>query len=141
MPSQGLVARVSRARKSLEKLRRIAEKPWDEYSVNEDLQVLTERHLQVLLEAILDIASYIAARLGIAKGPTYRHVMESLLNEGILPGELRGLALAIPGMRNILVHGYAGIRHDLIYESLRRDLSSLARILSILWHKAEELDP
>ena len=45
MPSQGLVARVTRARRSLEKLRRIAEKPWREYSIDEDLQVLTERHL------------------------------------------------------------------------------------------------
>lgn len=138
---QGLVARVTRARRSIERLKRIAERPWEEYSMDEDLQVLAERHLQILLEAILDTASYIAARLGIAGGPTYRHVMDSLLRNKIIPAELSGLARAIPGMRNILVHGYAEIRHDLIYEALRRDLGDLARILSILWRKAEELDP
>ena len=67
--------------------------------------------------------------------------MESLLNNKIIPAELGSLARAIPGMRNILVRGYAEIRHDLIYEALRRELSGLARILSILWHKVEELDP
>ena len=36
----------------------------------------------------------------------------------VIPEGLRPLALAAPGTRNILVHGYAEIRHDLVHETL-----------------------
>ncbi len=44
-------------------------------------------------------------------------------------------------MRNILVHGYAEIRHDILYETLRSDLEALRRLLLVLWEEAEKLDP
>ncbi len=62
--------------------------------------------------------------------------MEAVASSGILPGEPGELALSIQGMRNILVHGYAEVRHDLIYEAIRRDLDGLERILAILWAEA-----
>ncbi len=130
MPSPGLVARITRARRSLERLRRLAEMSWEEYSVDEDAQALAERHLHVLLEAILGTAAFVAARRGASRSPTYRGVMEALVGAGLIPRELRGLALAAPGTRNILVHGYAEVRHDLVYETLRNDLDSLARLPS-----------
>ena len=141
MPSPGLTARLARARRGLERLRRLASLPWDEYSLDEDAQALAERHLHVLLEAILDLAAFIASRRGLAGTPTYRGVMEALVRAGIIPRDLAETALAVPGMRNILVHGYAEVRHDLIYEALHRDLDKLERILAILWEEAEALDP
>ncbi len=141
MPSPGLAARVSRARRSLERLSRIASTSWEEYSASEDLQALAERHLHVLLEAILDLAGFIAARRGLSPGPTYREVMESLVRSKLIEPELSKLALQVPGMRNILVHGYAEVRHDTIYETLRRDLGSLARLLKHLEEEADRIDP
>ncbi len=49
--------------------------------------------------------------------------------------------MSIPGMRNLLVHGYAEIRHDIVYEVLREDLDRLREILHVLWREAERLDP
>ncbi len=141
MPSPGLVARVSRARRSLERLSRIASTRWEVYSVDEDLQALAERHLHVLLEAILDLAGFIAARKGLSPGPTYREVMESLVKNKLVEPRLSKLALQVPGMRNILVHGYAEVRHDIIYETLKSDLESLARLLMQLEEEASRIDP
>ncbi len=45
MPSPGLAARVLRARRSVERLRKIALMPWSEYVGDEDAQALAERHL------------------------------------------------------------------------------------------------
>ena len=140
MPSPGLTARVVRARKSLERLRKIATMPWPEYSVDEDAQALTERHLHIVLESILDLAAFIAAKRGLSRGPTYRDVMKAVIVSGVIPKELVKLALAVPGMRNILVHGYAE-RHDIIYEVLQRELDKLEELLNILWREAEALDP
>jgi len=141
VPSPGLAARVSRARRSVERLRKIALMPWSEYVVDEDAQALAERHLHILLESILDVASFIAARRGLCRGPTYRDVVKSILSNRLVPGELREVLLAVPGMRNILVHGYAEVRHDIIHKTLREDLGKLVKLLNILWREAEELDP
>ncbi|NOZ88373.1 MAG: DUF86 domain-containing protein [Crenarchaeota archaeon] len=141
MPTPGLEARLARARRSLSRLRRIAETPWERYAADEDLQALAERHLHIVLEAILDLAAFIAARRGAARGPTYRDVVEAVIALGVVPTELRPLARAVPGMRNILVHGYADIRHDLLYEALRGDLEGLERLLLTLAEEAERLDP
>jgi len=51
------------------------------------------------------------------------------------------LALGVPGLRNLIVHAYADIRHDIIYEILRGELDSLARLLEVLVREAERLDP
>jgi len=141
VPSPGLTSRLARARRSLERLYRLSRLSWEEYSRDEDAQALAERHLQVLLEAILDIAGFIAARRGLTGEPTYRGVMEALVREGLIPDEYEDLALSIPGMRNILVHGYADIRHDLLYETLRGELDKLGDLLLHLYTEAEKLDP
>ncbi|HIP85045.1 MAG TPA: DUF86 domain-containing protein, partial [Pyrodictium sp.] len=43
--------------------------------------------------------------------------------------------------RNMLVHGYAEIRYDIIYEVLQHELDKLEELLNILWREAETLDP
>ena len=141
MPSPGLAARVSRARKAIEKLRRISEVPLEEYLSDEDLQALSERYLHVLLEAILDLGAFVLAKKGISIGTTYRDIIEGLIRINIIPKELTNLARGIPGMRNVLVHGYAEIRHDLIYQLIKEELEGLVSIFNILLKEAEELDP
>ena len=141
MPSPGLTARLERARRSFERLKRIAGMPREEYLRDEDAQALAERHLHILLETILDTAAFIAARRGISRGPTYRDVIDSVISEGLIPRQLERLARAVPGMRNILVHGYAEVRHDLIYSALKEDLEGLWLILESLHREAERLDP
>ncbi|ABN70634.1 protein of unknown function DUF86 [Staphylothermus marinus F1] len=125
----------------MEKLRNIVETPWDEYRVNEDLQALAERHLHIVLESILDLAAFIAARKGVSRGPSYREVVESIIYANIVPRKYSDILLAVPGMRNILVHGYAEIRHDIIYDTLRNELDKFMDLVRILWGEAEKLDP
>ena len=60
---------------------------------------------------------------------------------GYIPRGLLDLALAVPGMRNILVHGYAEVDHEIVYDVLTGELEGLARLLHALWLAAESLDP
>jgi len=68
-------------------------------------------------------------------------VVKALIESGVVPKRLRRIAIAVPGMRNILVHGYAEVRHDIIYETLRTELDELGALLEALVREAEELDP
>jgi len=141
MPSPGLVNRIAKAQKSIKKLRKIAEIPYEKYIIDEDLQAIAERHLHILLESILDLSSFIASELKIPVEQTYRGVIQALLNENIIPRELANIALGIPGLREILVHIYAEVRHDVIHSVLVNELDDIVRIFEILARKATELDP
>lgn len=141
MPSPGLEARLQRARYAIERLRRAARTPWEDYITNRDLQDIVERNLHILLEAILDLAAFIASRRGLVRAATYKGLMEALVENNIIPREMAGLARSVAGMRNILVHGYAEIRHDIIYDTIREDLDSLEKLLACLAKEAEKLDP
>lgn len=68
-------------------------------------------------------------------------MVKALIESGVVPKRLRRIAIAVPGMRNILVHGYAEVRHDIIYETLRTELDELGALLEALVREAEELDP
>jgi uncharacterized protein YutE (UPF0331/DUF86 family) len=85
VPSPGITARLERARRSFERLKRIADMPMEEYLRDEDAQALAERHFYILLEAILDTAAFIAARRGISSGPTYRDVVDPVISAGLIP--------------------------------------------------------
>ncbi|UXD22657.1 hypothetical protein IPA_07100 [Ignicoccus pacificus DSM 13166] len=132
---------MSRARKAIEKLRGISEVPLEEYLSDEDLQALSERYLHILLEAILDLGAFVLAKKGVSVGTTYRDIVEGLIRIGVIPAELGYLARGIPGMRNVLVHGYAEIRHDIVYQLLKDELGDLVRIFERILKEAEELDP
>lgn len=138
MPSPGLANRAAKAKRALEKLRRLAQLSWEEYSASEDYQALAERYMHIFLEALLDLASFVAVRQKRLKGATYRDAMEAVLD--LIPPELRPIAKGVPGMRNILVHGYADVRHDLLYETMREELGALEAIFDVLWREAEQLD-
>ena len=68
-------------------------------------------------------------------------MVKALIESGVVPKRLRRIAIAVPGMRNILVHGYAEVRHDIIYETLRTEFDELGALLEALVREAEELDP
>jgi len=51
------------------------------------------------------------------------------------------LALSIPGMGNILVNGYAEVRHYIIYDLLRRGIKDHEAMISIILKEADNLGP
>lgn len=141
MPSPGLQAKASRASYALERLRRIGETPYESYISDRDLMDIAERNMQVLLEAILDVAGFVVARESLGAPTSYRETMEALISSRKIPVKLARLAYSVAGMRNILVHGYAEVRHDLLYNSIRNELDLLAGLLNTLLAEVERLDP
>lgn len=73
------------------------------------LQAAAERYLQIAIEAVLDTASHVIAREGLAVPKTHREAMEVLLREGILPASHRDSFLQMASFRNRLVHLYDDI--------------------------------
>jgi len=94
----------------------------EELRENYTLRGAVERYLQLALECTLDIGEMIISKEGFRKPETYREVIEILGEEGILPREFAKRFAPSMGFRNILVHRYAEVDLDELYQHLQDDL-------------------
>lgn len=82
------------------------------------LQAQVERHLQSALQAVIDVASHLAAQESARTPEDYGDTFVVLADEGLITASLGERLRRAAGMRNVLVHGYAEIDHDIVWESL-----------------------
>jgi len=94
----------------------------EELRENHTLRGAVERYLQLALECTLDIGEMIISKEGFRKPESYREVIEILGEEGILPKKFAERFAPSMGFRNILVHRYAEVDLDELYQHLKNDL-------------------
>jgi uncharacterized protein YutE (UPF0331/DUF86 family) len=71
-----------------------------------DLQALTERHLQVAIQAAIDIAFHLLAEDGGDTADDYGSAFTLLSRQGVISADLADQLRRAAGLRNILVHAY-----------------------------------
>ncbi|MET1159624.1 MAG: HepT-like ribonuclease domain-containing protein [Thermoprotei archaeon] len=101
-----------------------------------------ERYLHLVLEAIIDTGMRLASIMRLGKPERYRDVAKMLRNCGILDdSEAKRLELWI-GLRNILVHGYAEIDYEKLYEALN-EIEELERFINKIYRYTvdKNIDP
>ena len=92
--------------------------------INEDftLRGAIERYLEVSLECCIDIGEMIISSRGLRKPETYREVIEILGEVDILPQGFAERFAEATKFRKILVHMYAEIDVEMVYEILQNNL-------------------
>lgn len=86
------------------------------------LRGAVERYLQVAIECCLDIGEMIISVKGFKKPESYREVIEILGKEGVLPKEFANKFAPAASFRNILVHAYAEVDVEKLYEFLQENV-------------------
>jgi len=92
----------------------------------------TERLVQLIIQALLDLGLMVIVALGGRTPKGYSEVGELLSDLGVLGEGDAKLLKSMSGMRNILVHAYATIRRDVITGSASKlgdDAPRLAKAL------------
>lgn len=111
--------------------------------INEDftLRGAIERYLEVSLECVLDIGEMVISKEGFRKPETYKEVIEILGEEGILPEGFAERFAEAAKFRNILVHMYAEVDVEMVYEILQNnlgDFDEFAKYIARYLEKEEE---
>lgn len=70
------------------------------------------RHLQTSVEAMIDIAFHLCAKLYAREPQSAAHAFELLAERGDLPREFLPTAIAMVRFRNLVVHGYLSTSSD-----------------------------
>ncbi|NHJ15277.1 MAG: DUF86 domain-containing protein [Candidatus Thorarchaeota archaeon] len=77
-----------------------------------------ERALEIIAQAIIDVASHIVAQKRWGVPSTYRQTVLLLNTHGILPEDLTERLTDLIGMRNVLIHDYLEVNLRIVYDSV-----------------------
>ncbi len=99
-------------------LRSLSDTPIAEYRSDPALQAQTERHLEVMIQACIDLGLHILADRPVAMPETNRGVFVALGGLGLLDEDLVDRLVGMAGFRNVLAHGYAEIDPTRVHDHL-----------------------
>ncbi|MEM7205626.1 MAG: HepT-like ribonuclease domain-containing protein [Planctomycetota bacterium] len=85
-----------------------------------------ERALHVAAGVVLDVGHHVLAGRGQPIPGTYREVLPALGRAGVVGADLVERLDGLAGLRNLLVHDYADIDRDRLWDLVDRRLDDLA---------------
>lgn len=133
MFNQQLVAsHTQMVRASVARLRRLARLSLAEFQSDPDNYAIAEHHLRRALQALLDLGRHVIIKSKWGNPGNYREVFELLEKGGVLDREFRLRVQGIAGYRNRLVHDYARVSEDEMWEILQQRLEDLPALLDRL---------
>lgn len=91
----------------------------DAYRRDRDLQDIVERRFEKAIQASLDIAAHVVAAEGFREPENYGDLFDILGEEDVLSPSLSNEMVEMAGFRNVLVHEYADIQDDRVYDHLQ----------------------
>jgi uncharacterized protein YutE (UPF0331/DUF86 family) len=123
--------KIKSAQERIQRLKMLSEgvSSFDAYQSSTDLKDLTERNLQLAIEACLDIGKIIISTEGLEEPKDNKGVFAVLAEAGILDHKMLTFLVPMAGARNILVHGYDKIDDGIIYGVLKRHTDDFSMFL------------
>lgn len=128
-------SRIAKIRKMLNFLNKAAKMSKNDYFEDVEFQIVTERGIQIIAQAILDIGNHLISHFGWGKPETYRQVISILVSNGVLPEKIRKDLENLTGLRNILVHDYININHEILYGEIINGISSIEAFIIAIEEK------
>jgi len=122
MDRQIITTRINLLIKYLERMRGFESMTFDNYLNDFDAQLIVERLIQLMVECASDINSYLLVQLYQAAPATYFESFIEAGNRGLVTKELASELAQSAGMRNILVHQYQKINHQLVFDAIPKAL-------------------
>lgn len=104
------------------------------YMADERVRAMTERWLQLAIQACIDIGAQLVSELSVDPPSDYAGVFRALATAGHIEPDLADRLARAAGQRNILVHMYLDIDDAEVFASLGRldDLREFARVVQSL---------
>jgi uncharacterized protein YutE (UPF0331/DUF86 family) len=119
------VKRLERFNSGIKILEEIRKARKDAFISDLKLLSLAERNIQVCVEFIVDLSNFLIGKLGLKIPENYKESIKRIHEAGVIDDELKNSLIDLVGLRNIIVHMYADIKADLIFDELDEIVESL----------------
>ena len=108
----------------LDELNEITPEALEEYKSNKEKKAACERYFEKIIEAVTDVAFYVIKikelRIPQDDGDAFEVLKENKIIDDVLSKKLR----EAKSMRNILAHEYGRIDDEIVFESIKEQLTS-----------------
>jgi len=111
--------------------------PESEFVANPDVHVLAERYLHLAMECVLDLAAQIVRAEGLSTPSTNAETFDILARAGLLSPELATRLRQWAKFRNVLVHLYLDIDHNVSYRSICHELEDLEAFADLIERRVQ----
>lgn len=118
-----IMNKLSKLRQYQKYLKELRATPMENFVRDFKTSAAAERYLQVAIECIIDMGNEIISSLQLQRPERYRDIPYILAEERIFPKAFAETIASMIGLRNLLVHDYASINLDLVYEFLQTRLA------------------
>ena len=138
-----ILAKIDELEGYLAELRTVAPENLKEYARIEEKRSC-ERLLQLCIECVIDICRILVSGLRLGLPADENDLFEKLNRKGIFSSTMTRLLRQMRGFRNILVHGYASVDDELVFQYVKtrlRDFEKIRKeILKILTRTGNKLE-
>ncbi|GAB6943760.1 hypothetical protein JCM14467A_05420 [Vulcanisaeta sp. JCM 14467] len=136
--------RLAMARNYVNVLRSIRSSVRNVDDLSRDLIIrgAVERYLHLAVESLIDVGMRLCSILNLGKPERYRDVARIMVNAGIFDSEIGRLFEMWIGFMNVLVHGYAVIDPERLFEALN-EVDELDKVIDKIsdFVRGRSIDP
>ncbi len=119
MDKERILVKIDEMNQFIKELEAIAPESFEEYEENIEIKRACERLLQILIECTIDICMLLIKELKLGLPSEEEDIFEKLHKNGIISAEMKNILKKMKGFRNILVHRYAEINDEIVFENLK----------------------
>jgi len=124
---QGRIKKIKDYLSFLKEIRE--ESSLEEFKKDPRLYGSAERFLHLCIEALLDTGNHIIADEDLGQVSFYKDVPKILYENSYISENAKDTLTKMIGFRNILVHDYLELDHDIVFSVLKEDLEDIEEIL------------
>jgi len=117
-----ITTKLSKLKQYQRFLKELQANTFEDFTSDFKISGASERYLQVAIECIVDIGNEIISSLQLQRPERYRDIPYILAESKIIPKTFAETIATMIGFRNLLVHDYASINLNLVYEFLQKKL-------------------
>lgn len=111
----------------VDELNEIIPEQFSNYIKDRKTKAACERYFEKIVEAVVDLAFLIIKENGLKIPDDDKGVFDILAKEKLISENLVEKLKAAKGMRNIIAHEYGSIDDELVFESIKNELTADAR--------------
>jgi len=121
MDKERILAKLDEMEQYLGELEMIMPESFEEYASSVEIRRATERLLQIIIEAVMDACALLVKELKLGLPSDEEEFLEKLKGRVLKPATVENLK-RMKSFRNLLVHGYAKIEDEKVFEILENRL-------------------
>ena len=125
-------AKLAQLRERQDLLRQLAGVPREQFVADPVRRSAAERGLQVSIEICLDIGHHLISALGLPRPTEYRDVFRILGERGVVSTDFAARLEKMASFRNRLVHVYAEIAPDMVYDFLQHECADFDEFAHVI---------